>query len=156
MRRNIFGLLVLILSCCTSMVTFAEPQGYLKRPDFETLGLYVSVSYCPFTNDELTNKLKGEWLRARLKGYDTFLSRTDGLHLSVTSSCLEAKVGDQLKGYAVKYNINYATKINEQWMLFDDSYGSLLVGGTDAKSYFISSIAESVSKALTVYLESNI
>ncbi len=157
MRRSIFGLLVLIFSCCTSIVSFAEPRGYLKRPDFESLGLFVQVGTCPFTEDELRGELKGEWLRARLKGYDNFLTRSDYLHLSVSVSCLSLEsVGGNKTGVAMSYEIFFGTKIKDSWLLHDRDYGNLASSSLEGKNFLLTSIREGVSRALTEYLESNI
>ena len=134
----------------------ADVRPWMKQNDPDRLGLFVGVSSdCPFSKEDIENRVKGEFLRARLKPTSSLT-----LNLTVSVSCMPLKTehGSQT-GYAMNYDVRYGTTLpGDVYMLYEfPNYGSLASAGKDgnARMFFINAITEKVSLALTDYLKAN-
>lgn len=147
-------ILALITILC-SVPAFAEPQYWMRQDDPDRLGLYLSVSKdCPISRSELLSRVEGEFLRARITPTDSLL-----LNLTVSVLCLEATTrGGTSIGHAVAYEIRFGTQTpaGSNVLYETPNYGSMLVGNSDAKQFFVDAIRDDVSVALTAYLKANV
>jgi hypothetical protein len=148
-----------VVSFCLILLSYsvcAEPKPWMKQANPNNLGLFVWVSSsCPFSKEDLTNRLEGEFLRARLKP-----SLSLFFNLSVNVRCMSIKnVGGTNMGSVVSYEIRYGTLMpNGANVLYETpNHGSILVNskGSESTSYSIKSITDDVSVSLTEYLKAN-
>ncbi len=92
------------------------PDYYLKTGDYRFLGLYATPTSLNF--DKITKAISGyvrvvNHNRMAIKKVSIYLGRTgstgwdyDGFHSSGVGSCRYAKIGELIKGYDIKFNVN--------------------------------------------------
>ena len=157
----------IILLCAMLTVSFsvmAVPFWWMKKDDPNSLGLLVYAdSACPFSTVDLKNMAEGEYLRARIKPTEPAAFIDEAVFLRINTTCVAMKAGDNHIGYAMSYNVFFATIIdtpNTAWMQYSDiGYDGLSVSGEGkekAKTDLLNFVEESVSAALTDYLKANL
>ncbi|GAL09062.1 peptidyl-prolyl cis-trans isomerase [Vibrio astriarenae] len=117
------------------------------------LGLYSDyvAKACPFSQEELDNKLEGEFLRARLKP-----DEGKELFLYVRVNCIElTNMNKTHTGYAMSTNVMFGLGEESPEMLIRDDYGTMAAAGTDeaSKRFLLNTVTEKVSDAITDYLK---
>jgi hypothetical protein len=155
----------IMLFCSLLTISFSamsEPQYWMKKDDPNSLGLFVSAdSECPFKKSDLEQLAEGEFLRARIKP----TKNPYKLNITLTASCLKiTQESGQHMGYALTYSIDFSirmTEPNKALVAYEDSYayGGILASGSNkggAKTYFLTTIRESLSIAITDYLKANL
>lgn len=132
----------------------ASAQSWMKQDNPDSLGLYVRVSDdCPITKEELTKRIEGEFLRARIKP-----TRSLSLNITVEVLCLSIAQGSSntVRGHAVNYGIRFGATMEVNHFLYDGpNHGSLLIVPKGSNQYLLDAIRDSVSNALTDYLKAN-
>lgn len=143
------GVLLVFVSCAA----FAQGNAWMKQKDPNSLGLFVAVDEeCPFSEEEVTNVLEGEYLRARIKPTQSLV-----LNITVSVTCVLIEDDESVMGYAVSKQVRFGTRLtNGSLVLYEmPDYGSLDIGGTDSKRFLMNSISDAVSSAITDYLKVN-
>ena len=145
---TVLALLMLISSPAYSQ------EAWMKRENMNELGLYTNVgSDCPFSNAEIKDLADGEFLRARISPI-----RSLDFNLNITVHCMvPTNSSGTPRGNVVFYEIRYGTQIGpfENVLYETPDYGSMMIGGTDSKQYFLDNIREDINEALTDYLRAN-
>lgn len=137
---------------CVLLVSFIKLTPTALAND-DSLGLFIDASpQCPFSQDELKDKIQGEFVKARVK------PSQDRIHfLRISLQCIEITQRNGFKtGVALHQDIRFGTTLdNGVTVLEDRNRGIMLVGSGDASSkiFFINSIKDIVSDALITYIE---
>lgn len=144
-----FGFCLILLPFLSS----AEPQGWMKQSNPNKLGMFIYVQEdCPFTLVQLENKIKGEYLRARI-------TPTDNVALNITTyvMCLENKIEDEIYSYSIFFDIAFSsiTKDGHSFVYDNPQYSMLMRGSSTSQKFFIDTLVGGIEKALTDYLEAN-
>jgi hypothetical protein len=153
-RLTVVGML---LSVVLSGTVFAQPEPWMKQGEPNSLGLWLFVGdQCPATEEEVRERVDGEFLRARVKS-DRSL---DSLHLSVQVSCLSDTLqnGRQI-GYTVSVEIRFGNTFGNDLMLYHfPDYSTILALGTGdvSEQFFLTAIRDKAAAALTDYLKANL
>ena len=158
----------IIVFCSLLTISFgamSEPQNWMKKEDPNSMGLFAYANGdCPFKIPDLKKQAEGEYLRARIKPTEDISK----LSISILASCLEISQGTGLnkerRGYAMTYSIDFTIPMAlpvPAYVSYRDSivYGGIVVSGSnkgEAKTYFLTSIREDLSIALTDYLKANL
>jgi len=152
----------IIVFCSLLTVSFSAmsaPYWWMKKDDYNILGLYVNAgSDCLFDEEDLMNLAEGEYLRARIKPAGV----TNNLMMTVDTLCMKIKNSDGSHGAdAVNYNIFFTRRTytpDEAWIRYGDiTYRALYVVSEKhyPKKLMLNTIRDAVSEALTDYLKAN-
>lgn len=141
---NKFVMLILLISAfplaASQNVTSSLPMGvYLN-----------SVSEdCPFTYEDVENRIEGEFLRARLDP-----KPNEFFNLWITVQCMRITNGGEHSGNVVSMNLMYGSIIDEDFMLFPENQGGMLIAGSDATGdqYLLNGTSNLVADAITKFL----
>ncbi|EHS1181838.1 SPOR domain-containing protein [Vibrio vulnificus] len=119
----------------------------------DSLGLFIDASpQCPFSQEELTDKIQGEFVKARVN------PSQDRIHfLRISLDCIEITQRNGFKtGVALHQDIRFGTTLDNGVVVLEDhNRGIMLVGPGDVSSkiFFLNSIKDIVSEALVTYIE---
>ena len=145
-------LLITITLLCFSVGANAQLdenfKNFLKVTDPNELPYWYShQDECPWTEPEAEQIIEGVIKRSRIRTRHS-INEVSGIYLNVKTICMD--VGDNL-GYATFFQIEYGAYP----MLYEKSYGGLLTGGSDSKSYFLDRLQTSIEDAITDFVEVN-
>lgn len=147
-------LLIVALLALAPVIGHAQTEKWLKQANPGSLGLFISSRKpCPFTLEQIKNKIEGEFLRARIKP-----TKDLKLNLTISINCLkiENKAGNSV-GFAVYHQIRFGTQLGTgEFMLYEDpNLGRLYVSGMDEEQFIMNTITDDVNEAITMYLKAN-
>lgn len=132
----------------------AAPQDWMKKDNPDELGKLVEVPSveCGITKEQLSQKVDGEFLRARIKPIVNY-----ELQLYVKLVCMDVKnVNGTSLGKAAHYQISFLTLHGARLVSYVTAdYGTLMVSGNNGEAAILNSVGNGVANALTDYLKAN-
>lgn len=149
------GQFLALIAGLPALATADGEHPWLKQADPNNLGLFVSVDKtCPFSKETLTEKIEGEFLRARIRPTKSLF-----LNLTVYVNCLSNldRNGAPL-GYTAAYQIFFGTRLPSGVDVLYESpdRGGVATTGKGEGQYLVNAIGEGASEALTAYLKANL
>jgi len=138
-------------------ITFAEPKPWMQRENPNELGYLVSVQpECPFTQEEISAVLEGEFLRSSVEPVNW--ASTPDLYLNLDVSCLGRTTDGQPSDWSISSSLGFAVIINREPMLYAGlEYGSQTNAGVGASSiqFIKDTITSGIDAALADFLKAN-
>jgi len=144
------SLFLLIWPLMLSIEAWGHGYESMARPNFETVGLGISVDdECPLDDVAARAAAKAEFLRARIKTSDLMLLSNGGFWLS--AACIDK--GDS-STYLYRVRLEWTWEQGEEWPLtvLSENFGQR-GDGADGLEEIIGHVVE---RGLTAYLEANL